>query len=147
MGQLAPILLGVGAGISAIGSLREGKAKERAFNKRADISERNAQLAIEAGEADVLTLRKNIYKLAGAQKAANAASGFAAEDILDIIAETNTEGALDIERRRRDAVIEADSYRLQAALDREYGDQAKEAGRFGAFAALTRGIGGIASIT
>ncbi len=145
MAATAPVFLAAGAGVSALGAISEGKAKSRAYGIQADIDERNAGIALDQGEADVVTLRKNIYRTVGAQRAANAASGLAASDVLDVIAETNTEGELDVQRRRREATLEAEGLRTQANLNRFYGKQARRAGYVGAASTSLLAAGKIAT--
>ena len=141
MGATAGILMAVGGGVQAYGALEEGNAKNAAYSMQAGIDRRSAQIALDQGEADVTTLRKNIYKTVGAQRAAAGASGLAASDIMDVLANTNTEGELDIQRRRYNASLQAQGFMDQATLDQFYGKQAKKAGQLSA-AATIFGTGG-----
>ncbi len=125
-----------GAIIGTTGALSAGASKKAAYDMQAGIDKQNANIALDQGEADVLALRKNIYRVAGSQVAANAASGLASSSIMDLLAETHTEGELDVQRRRYDASLKAQGLRTQAALNQFYGKEAKTASYYSAASSL-----------
>lgn len=125
-------LLVAGTVLGAYGSVKAGKDTNKARRMQAGIDEENARLSIQRGESDVIQLRKNIYRAAGAQTAANAASGLASSSIMDILAETHTNGELDVQNRRYNAQMESKGLLMQADLERFYGKSAEQAGKINA---------------
>lgn len=130
-----PLLL-LGGGLKAAGALQEGRAKAIGFEQQARLDRQSAAIARDQGEADVVTLRRSIYKTVGAQTAAAAASGGAPSDTMDVIAEANTQGELDVQRRRYNARLDAKGLADKANLESFYGKEAKRAGKLGASAAI-----------
>ena len=78
------LLLMAGAGISAFGALREGKAASQAANYQAAVSNQNAKIAeenavdaIQRAQVDQLSLDNESAAFRGSQLAAQGASGLA----------------------------------------------------------------------
>jgi len=167
MGPVLPIVAVaatvVGAGISAVSSIQQGKAAKQQANYQAQIAEMNQQQALKnaqlstlnAGYAEDAAAKKaddearQIRAMAGAQRASLAANGLLVDEGsgAELVAATQGLGAARIAETRRGGARTATGYRIQAensVLDAGAADMRADAYRASGKAAQTAGILGAA---
>lgn len=128
------------AGVQAAGAIQKARADEQAARYNKAITNRNASIARQQTEADVISLRKAQFKEFGAIRAAVAASGVTMEGSpLDLIESGVSEAELDIQRLRYSGELKAMGYESDAALYEMGGKNARRAGYYNAASALLTG--------
>lgn len=151
----------IGTGMSAYGSMQQGKAAQSQANYQAAvarnnkiIADRQADDAIKRGSVEEAAYRRQVSQLAGRQRATLAANGVVVDQgsALDITEDTAEYGELDALTIRSNAEREAYGYRVQgqnfeadAGLYDATGANARSAGNFGAVSNLISGAGSVAS--
>jgi hypothetical protein len=131
----------VGGAIGGLGGKLAASSQANALEYGANLKDENAGIALDQARADEKTIQKNIYRQVGAQRAAAGASGIGMDgSILDVIDESNREGAVDVQRRQYAADLEARSHHIDADLDRYYGRVARKAGTM---VAVSGGVGAV----
>lgn len=143
------------AGVSAVGSIQQGNAANKAAQFNASINEQNAALAeryaeieLQRGEKEAQRQRVKTSQTMGEQRARLGASGvdLSVGNPVDILADTAAAGEIDVQNilynselsaydKRADAV----NFRNQAQLQRWEGKNAKKAGYFDAVTTLIGG--------
>lgn len=113
-----PALAGAGAGFSAMGSMRAGKAQQKMAQYNAQIAEYQAMDALARGRQAEQRLRTDVKGVIGSQRAAFAASGVDINDIdstaVNVQADTAALGEMDALAIRLNAAREAWGYTSQA---------------------------------
>jgi hypothetical protein len=142
MGATAGIMMAVSGGIQAVGAIQQARAQQQAANYNKAVSERNANIARQQTEADVISLRKKQYQQFGALRAAVAASGVTIEGSpLDLLESSVIEAELDIQRLEYSGELKAAGYEGDADLYSMQAKNAKTAGYFNAASSLLMGAG------
>ena len=167
MGPALPIIAVaatvVGAGISAVSSIQQGKAAKQQANYQAQIAELNQQQALKnaqlstmnAGFAENAAAKKaddearTLRATVGAQRASLAANGLLVDEGSgqDLVAATQGLGGARIAETRRGGARTAAGYRIGAensVLDAQAADMRADAYRASGKAAMTAGILGAA---
>ena len=109
------ILSLVGTGISAFGSLQEGKQIQQA-------DEYNAQLALEQGEMDVFQIEKEEAGLTSTQKAMYAKAGVTMSGSpLEVMLQSATNYEMDKATAKYNAESKANMYRYEGRVARTQG--------------------------
>lgn len=153
-----PLLLGIAGGaVGAVGSLQEGAANSAAALADADAAEANA---ITADQDRVQALRtakiakedkarENRRTLASMRAAFGASGGDLMGSPIEVLEDTAAELSLDELRledegraRNREGGLAIMNYKREAGMSRARAKNARTAGMFNAFSALTSGIRG-----
>lgn len=124
----------IGGLVSASGKASEGRKAQKAFNLNAAISTENAQLAREAADEDILSLKRTAYKTEGGIRAGYGASGVSggSGSSLDVLADSMAQATLDQNRRKYQGELEARDFMNQAAQGISSGRSARVAGEYAA---------------
>lgn len=154
MAMAAPILMMVGAVVSAVGAIRQANARSDDMNAAADaatfnanVSEQNAQIALDQGRAEAAMQERDTRRRLGAIRANFGASGITPEGSpLDILASSAFEAEMDRQTILYDSELRARAHRTQSTLDtaesgnlRRGAKQAKSAGKLSAAGVLLGG--------
>jgi hypothetical protein len=138
--MIAPILMGVSAALSAVGSIQQANAQSSAAKFNARMGEQNAILAEQQAAEDERLQRLKGRKAIGATRAGYGASGVNLEGSpQDILEESAAAIELDALKIRHEGQIRANAYRSGAALDRAQGSAARTSGYLSATSALLGG--------
>lgn len=141
-------LLGLGGAIvSGAGQAKAGRKQKRAFGLNAAIEEQNAVRAIEAADADILSLKREAARAIGAQRAGFGASGVSSSSgsAMDLLADSTSQAVLDQQRRKYAGELKAETHRNNARAGIASGKAAVESSGYGAAATLLQGVGNFAS--
>jgi len=142
--SLGIVLTLASTAISAIGSLRQGKAEEQAAEFNATVAEQNAQLATQrAGVAAKQKDRETRLRLGAIRASGGASGGTGTGSVIDILGDVATQGKLEEQEALFEGELEARSFRNTASLDRSAGKNARSASKFRAGSAL---LGGASSV-
>jgi apolipoprotein N-acyltransferase len=137
-GLTASQLALVSAGVSAVGGLAAGYAKNQQAKAQAQIDNRNASIsqnaandAVERGDEDLRRHFQQVGQLRGQQRAALAANGVDVDfgSAADLQVDTTLAAQADATIIAENAQREADSYRINASNYRASAATAKAAGR------------------
>lgn len=153
-----PLLLGIAGGVvGGIGSLQEGEANRAAALADADAAEANA---ITADQDRVQALRtakiakedkhrENVRTLASMRAAFGTSGGDLMGSPIEVLEDTASELSLDELRledegraRNREGGLAVMNFKREAGMSRRRASNARTAGMFNAFSALTGGISG-----
>lgn len=119
--MIGGILQGVGSGATGLSQKTAADASANALDYSASLADQNAQIEKDQANADSQTIQKNLYRQIGAQRTAAAASGVGVDgSVLDVLEETNRQGAVDVQRRQYQGALAARSANISANLDRFY---------------------------
>jgi hypothetical protein len=133
----------VGTGLSAVGSIAQGQAAKAQSDAQAKGLEQQASYEQQAGEYQAARKNDEVQGVMGTQVAQGGASGF---DLTgspsDAISSTASQGQMDIDAIKTNALGQAQNLRYQANVTRAAGRSAQTAGYIGAFTNLASGIGG-----
>jgi hypothetical protein len=152
------LVLGLGATlIGGVGQLEQGKATEQADKQQAQIATMNANLANQKAKDDIQTgqqqeqqKRLQTAQLMGKQRAAMAANGvdLSFGSPLDTLVDTAKMGEVDALNIRTNAYrasyedqVQGANYTANAAIDKEKGENALDAGYLGAMGTILGGAG------
>lgn len=151
----------IGSAVSAAGSEATGKAQAENLQyqaqvaaNNAEISKRNADLDIQAGEVAASNTGLKTRAAVGAEKAAQGGNGIDSNtgSAVAVRAGTESMGLLDAMTVRSNAAKQAYSQQVQATneteqaqLDKQGAAQAKQAGDIGAASSLLGGVSSVAS--
>ena len=148
MAMAIPIIMIVGAAMSAASSAQQGKMAKITAEYNASINRENAAITREQTVQNVRQFDREQYMRVGAIRAAQGKAGGAAEgSVLDILADTAAQG--EIERQDivyRGALAER-GYKSSATLDIYEGNFAQSSSRGKAGAELLQGAGNAYSAT
>lgn len=158
-----PLLLGIaGSAVGAVGALAEGQANSEAALADADAARANritadqdrVQALRTAKIAQQDKRRENIRTLASMRAAFGASGGDLMGSPIEVLEDSASEMALDELRledegraRNREGGIAMLNYSREETMSRARAKNAKTAGMFNAFSALTSGISGSLSRT
>ena len=137
----AMIVAGVGAAVSAVGAIQQGKAAKAAADYNATVSEQNAQIARNDAAMQATQIeRENALRL-GAIRAAQGKSGGVANEgsVLDVLGDVAAQGELDRQYAIYQGEQRARGFTNTAQLDRVSGKQAQRAGYLRAGSELLSG--------
>ena len=138
-----PALAIVGGIVSGIGAAMGAEANAASLDAQAKFKERQAQMEKMAGGIKAERTGEQVDRVLGNQRAGFAANGLALDgSAADVIAETATEGQLDIDTIRWNSNLSADNLRYQAKIDKM---NAKAERRAAPLAFLAPTLNGIAS--
>lgn len=116
----------VGAGVSAAGSIKQGKIDEETAQHNAQLASYQADDALSRGNVQEMQYRRQLAQLIGKQRneigARNVEARGSALDLLEDSAQLGEEDALTI---RNDAARQAWGYRNQASEASRFGEQSK----------------------
>lgn len=137
----------VGGLVQAQGAKQAGRDAEKAFNVNAQIARENADLAREAADDDILSLKRLAYRTEGGIRAGYGASGVASTSgsAMDVLADSMAQAALDQNRRRYQGDLEARDFMNQARTGQAAGNAARTAGNYGAAGQVLSSVGQAAS--
>lgn len=147
MAWVGAVLSLVGAGVKASGEASAGRKAKKAFNLNAQIATENAELAREAAIDDVLSLKRTAYKTEGGIRASYGAAGVSASSgsVMDVLADTVTQAALDQNRRKYQGELEARDFMNQARTGQASGKAAYTGAMYSAAGSVLSGVGSFAS--
>lgn len=133
----------LGAAVSAAGSMMAASQRSSALKAQARVSERNAEIARDAGAFRMGRLRRNQNRLLGREIATRSGSGFSLKSgsVISGLDDSLTEAELDIEAARYNAEQASSGHRAQAALARSSAKSARQTGYFGALSPLIKAGG------
>lgn len=114
--SVGAIISGVGSVVAGLGSIQASRAEGEVLDLNADIARQNAGIAISEGEADVRILKRNQFKMIGAQRAAAFGGGIANLSALNVLEDSISESELDIQRRRHLAELQSRGFTLKADI-------------------------------
>lgn len=139
------IIMGAGAGMQAVGQLREGMSAENAANFNAHQAEINARRAKEKSLEDEKRFRISVRKEAGANRTAVASSGIKLEGSpLAVLRENSRNAEQDAIAIRMGGDLARDTFLADARFSRAQGRSARRAARLGSAATLLTTGGDIA---
>lgn len=136
-----PYATAISAGVSALSSIRQGRAAEAAGNYNAQINEQNAQFAYEEAQELARIQDRETYLRLGAIRAAHGASGGVANEgsVYDVLADTAAESERERQFVFRSGEMKARGFLSTASLDRMEGRAARQASYFQAGSELLSG--------
>jgi hypothetical protein len=149
----ASVMMGASTGLSIFGGLqaalqqrKAAEAQKKYYYFQADQSDKEAQLAIEAGMREADTIRRSAKGVTASQRAAMAASGVGAGSVTaeDVARDTFNRSEMDALVVRYNADLQGWSKRLQARSYRMAGDNALTAGNINADTTLLTTATGVA---
>lgn len=130
-----------GTALSAAGAIQQGNAQKAAADAQAAAYNRQASLALQQGEYQAGRTQNEIDKVIGMQVASVAGSGINLNGSpSDVIATTASNGALATSADRFNARIQANNDMYQAALVKQSGEAAKQAGTINAIGGVIGGL-------
>lgn len=142
---LALIGIGLGAagtGISAVGSIQQGKSAKAAGEFNARVAENDAMSARQQAEFDVERIRDVNRRISGSQAAAITKSGVKISgSSSDVMYDSSVQGELDVMSRLFQGRSIAEREYSRAKLSRFQGSQQKKASQFQAGASILTGAG------
>lgn len=156
----ALVISGIGAGVSAIGSIVQGQAgaaaaryQQAVANNNKIIAERNARFELEAGQRAEEAQRMKTGAIIAEQKVAQAANGVdvTSGSALKVRQSAEVLGELDAQTIRNNAIRRSDAYKAEASNFQAqgvlYGMQAKASALEGWIGAAGSIIGGASNIS
>lgn len=133
----------VGTGLSAVGSIAQGQSAKAQADAQAKGLEQQASYEQQAGEYQAARKKDEVDQVMGTQVAQAGSSGF---DLTgspsDAVSSTASQGQMDIDAIKTNALGQAQNLRYQARVTRASGSAAQTAGYIGAFTNLASGLGG-----
>lgn len=143
---MALALAVIGTGLSAIGSIAAGQAKQQAADYQAAVANNNARYARQVGQVDAENQKVSTGQVIGAQKAAQAANGvdIGSGSALDVRTSAAELGELDALTIRNNAENKAKNYEAQATLFQMEGKADALSGWLGAASSIVGGASNIA---
>jgi hypothetical protein len=131
-----------GSVVSGIGAAQQAKAQQASINAQAKLQGRQMQIDRETTGYEVSRTQDKIDRTLGAQRAGFISSGVGLSgSALDIMGETETEGALDVAAIRWNSKLRQDNIGYEQKITKM---NAKDAGRAATTAFLAPVIGGAA---
>jgi len=131
-----------GTGLSVAGTIMQGRAQNKAYQRQADIAEQQAAQAQERGKVEQMqhAMRANAEK--GQQVSALSGSGVSmgSGSALQILEDTAQAASFDSQMIRYNSDLESWGHRGQAALDRAAGKNAQRASYFNAAGSALTGL-------
>lgn len=127
-----------GTAVSAVGTLRQGKAAEKNAEYNAAMDDFNAEYAEQKAKFDEKLLREDEARTKGSARAIMGASGFAMDEgsNVDVIDDIGRSFAIDASIIRSKGKLDSYSYRSSAGTQRWQGKQARSASRINAFSGM-----------
>lgn len=137
----------VGAIVQGSGKAAEGRKAQKAFNLNASIATENAQLAREAADSDILSLKRTAYKTEGGIRAGYGASGVSggSGSALDVLADSVSQATFDQNRRKYQGELEARDFMNKATAGQAAGSAARTGATYGAAGQVLSSVGNTAS--
>lgn len=148
MPYIIPIVIAVaavaGTATSVYGSIQQGRAQEQAAEYNAAVARNQAAIENARSKSEAQMIREKTRRIAGAQRAALAASGqeLTSGTALELQQETAAQGELDYRRALWGGDVNAMAARQQAEYLQWQGGQASSAATIGA---IGQGISGLGS--
>lgn len=135
---MAAALLGIGAALSAFGSVQEGQARSEALENAAAVDRQNAIIAAQQAEFEAVRAGIMGRKQIGAAKAAYAASGVDSNygSALDVLTQSHANLELDKQNIIRGGQIKSSHYLEQARANERGAANARTGGTLGGIAGL-----------
>lgn len=129
--------------MSAVGSIAQGQSAKAQADAQAKGLEQQAAYEQQAGEYQAGRKKDEVDQVMGTQVAQAGSSGFdLSGSPSDVVSSTASQGQLDIDAIKTNALGQAQNLRYQANVTRAAGKSAQTAGYIGAFTNLASGIGG-----
>ncbi len=122
----------VSGAFKSFGSLVGGFQQSSADDANAKIADQNAQIAQDQAAQKAAALKRDAYRLRGAQSAAAGASGVTQDSIGDVVADSAQEAELDALNALYGGKMQARAYKQDAAAYRARASDAVSSGIFGA---------------
>lgn len=131
-----------GAGLSAVGAIRQGNMEAKAAEMNAQMNEQNAVLTEAQAREEERRQRIFARKQIGEMRANYGASGVTTEGSpMEVLEESAMQAELDSLNIRYAGAARSAQYRNQAKLQRFYGKEAKLGGYLSAAGSLLGGAG------
>ena len=136
----------IGAGISAYGTMQQGKAANKIAKRNAEIQNNNALIAQQNSEFNAQLKERDDKRRRASQRAKLSASGVEVFDGTNLIALAEQEFTDDLNAQliRRGGTIDAANLRQQAGITSAQGQAAQTAANTSAGGSLLTGLGGAA---
>ena len=129
MAMAIPIMMAVGAAVSAVSAIRQGQAAQAAANYNAQIETQNAaQARSDALAQSIQVSRENLLRLGSIRAARGASGGTGAGSTLDVLADVAAQGELERQWTLYQGESRARGYTNTATLDVAQGRAARDAG-------------------
>ena len=137
----AVALAGVGAGVSALGSMNQANYLAQVANNNAQIQRHNAELATQAGGEEARQIALRGAAMVGAERAAAGASGIDPNSgsTLDVQSAQSMQTSLDEVTTRSNAALKAYGYNVAATSDVAQGQLDQMAGQNQAISSIMGG--------
>lgn len=139
-----PEILGVmmlGSSIQALGQIGQANAAKAGHRYNAELSERNAEVALQQANVDAWRVRQQGQFAQGDLLAGIGASGGTAEDSMDVLRMSAANAKLDEETVLYKGRLKATGYSGDAALERQAGMVAEKQGYLNAASSILTGAG------
>ena len=122
-----PYITAAAAGVSAISSIRQGRAAEAAGEYNAQINQQNAEIAIEEAKEFARIQDRETYLRLGAIRAAQGASGGVANEgsVYDVLSDVAAESEREKQNILRAGELKARGFENTATLDLMEGREAR----------------------
>jgi hypothetical protein len=129
MAAAVPFMMIAGGAMSAVSAIQQGKAAKAAAQFNATVNDQNAQIAREQAVQETRQFDREQFMRIGALKAAQGKSGGKqAGSVLDILADTATQGEIQRQDIAYQGELRARGFQNTATLDRFEGKQAEKQG-------------------
>jgi hypothetical protein len=147
MAWLGAVMGMMGSSIEGTAYLREGEAKQQAYNFTANVNEADAVAVREKAAFDMGTAREKAKKLMATQRALYAKAGVDLSEgsPLMVLSESAGESEREVRAIHYTGEVEATRHLNQAKLNRFYGEQAYRSGKMRGMATYLSGMGSGAS--
>lgn len=141
------VLTGLGAGVSAVGAIRQGQAQQAMFDYQAKVARGNAGVAEAQGAAAVEAQQRDVARRMGSATAAYGASGVASDtgSPMDALMESAALAELDSLTLKHAYKMKALGYNTQAEIDSASGENSRTASYFNAAGSMLSGGSRIAA--
>lgn len=142
MPMAIPIIMVIGAAVSAYGAYQQGQAAKKAANFNAKVAEQNAGIARKDAAMQQAQSDRETYLRLGALRAnAGAMGGGQQGSALDVLGDVTEQSAIERQMIGYRGELQARGYGNTATLEKFSGKSAEQAANIGAGATLLQGIG------
>lgn len=130
-----------GAVVSGIGAAQQAQQQAANHEAEAALKDRQAEVNAETAIYEQDRTRDVVERTLGAQRAGYAANGIALDgSAVDVIADTATEGALDIAAIQWNSDLKTDNLKYEAKIDRMNADGARSSAGLAFLAPVLGGV-------
>lgn len=144
MPWIVPVLLVVGAAVSAYGAIQQGQATKKAAQFNATVANQNAEAARAQARAQQAQEQRTTFLRLGAIRAQAGASGGTEGSALDVLGDVAAQGEIQRQQIGFRGELEARGFKNTAALDLFQGKNAAKVANISAAGTVISAADGLA---